>query len=280
MSREAAPDWAQDPLAFLETLGKAPSDAFDPGEAALAFAALDRPKTALGRYAAHLDSLASDVAAIPAMSAQERAMALAQVLHGVHGYAGDQLTYDDLQNANLIRVIDRKKGLPVALGILYLSIARRLGWSLSGLNFPGHFLLSLTVQDQRLPLDPFNGGEVLDAASMRRLLKTMQGEDAELTAACYQPVSDQSVVLRLQNNIKLRLIRHGDLPNALACAKAMSAFAPTATELWREIAMMQMRLENYREAIAGFERYLEAEPNATLRHKVAALLQDVKSKLN
>ena len=280
MSWEDAPSWAEDPLAFLESLGDATDDGFDPGEAALAFAALDRPKAAIGRYLAHLERLANDVTAQSASSAEQQASALARVIHELHGYEGDRQTYDDLQNASLIRVIDRRKGLPVALGILYLSIARRLGWSLSGLNFPGHFLLSLTVKEQRLPLDPFNGGETMTAAAMRQLLKSMQGEQAELTAAYYQPVSDRSVVLRLQNNIKLRQIRSGDLKAALKCAQAMSAFAPQATELWREIAMMQMRMENFREAIAGFERYLEAEPDATLRHKVAALLQDVKSKLN
>ncbi len=35
-----------------------------------------------------------------------------------HRYHGDTLTCHDLQNANPMRVIDRRKGLPVALGIL------------------------------------------------------------------------------------------------------------------------------------------------------------------
>ena len=54
-----------------------------------------------------------------------------------HGYSGDELTYDDLQNANLMRVIDRRKGLPVALGILYLHAARAQGWDRSVSAFPG-----------------------------------------------------------------------------------------------------------------------------------------------
>ena len=48
----------------------------------------------------------------------ERARALNEIILLKHGYSGDELTYDDLQNANLMRVIDRRKGLPVALGIL------------------------------------------------------------------------------------------------------------------------------------------------------------------
>ena len=47
--------------------------------------------------------------------------ALAEVIARSYGYRGDSETYDDLQNADLVRVIERRKGLPVALSILYLA---------------------------------------------------------------------------------------------------------------------------------------------------------------
>ena len=249
---------------------------------ALAFAARERPKTPLGRYLAHFDQLAQQVseAVDEAAPAERRAEALAEVIHGAFGYAGDSLTYDDLQNADMVRVIDRRKGLPVALGILHLAVARRLDWPLVGLAFPGHFLLMLEHQGQRLPLDPFDGGAILSAADMRRILKTVHGEQAELTADCYEPVSDRAVLLRLQNNIKLRRLKIGDIPGALRVAEGMFAFAPATAELAREIAMMHTRLENISEAIRHFELYLAAEPNDALRHKAAALLQDLKNRLN
>ncbi|MEQ9122990.1 MAG: transglutaminase-like domain-containing protein [Alphaproteobacteria bacterium] len=282
MHRDDAPPWADDPIAYLTKLGEGPESGFDPGAAALAFAARERPKTPLGRYLAHFDQLAQQVGEATAdqASAEQRAEALAGVIHGAFGYAGDSLTYDDLQNADMVRVIDRRKGLPVALGILHLAVARRLDWPLVGLAFPGHFLLMLEHRGQRLPLDPFDGGAVLSAADMRRILKTVHGEQAELTADCYEPVSDRAVLLRLQNNIKLRRLKIGDIPGALRVAEAMFAFAPGTPELAREIAMMHTRLENITEAIRHFELYLAAEPNDALRHKAAALLQDLKNRLN
>ncbi len=132
----------------------------------------------------------------------------------------------------------------------------------------------------RLPLDPFDQARVLTAADMRRLLKSMLGEDAELTTEHYQPVSDQAVLLRLQNNIKLRRLKAGDIAGALRTAEAMRAFAPGQIELLREVALMHMRLENVGEAIRCFETYLGAEPDATLRHRAASLLQELKNKLN
>ena len=62
--------------------------------------------------------------------------ALARTFCERFDYRGDSETYDDTQNADLIRVIRRRRGLPVALGILYLHAARAQGWPAVGLNFP------------------------------------------------------------------------------------------------------------------------------------------------
>jgi regulator of sirC expression with transglutaminase-like and TPR domain len=79
----------------------------------------------------------------------DRVAALTQVMAEEHGYNGDRQHYDDLQNANLIRVIDRRRGLPVALGILYLHAARAQGWRAAGINFPGHFLIAVEHDGER-----------------------------------------------------------------------------------------------------------------------------------
>src|SRR5207237_10819284 len=87
-----------------------------------------------------------------------RAHAINEISLLKYVYSGDELTYDDLQNGNLMRVVDRRKGLPVALGILYLHTARAQGWESVGLAFPGHFLVRLGDGPDRLMLDPFPVG--------------------------------------------------------------------------------------------------------------------------
>ena len=109
------------------------------GEAALALASFERPRVALARYRQHLDALARDVGrhADAGGDLAARARALNEIILLKHGYSGDELTYDDVQNANLMRVVDRRKGLPVALGILYLHAARAQAGTASGWLFPG-----------------------------------------------------------------------------------------------------------------------------------------------
>src|SRR5436305_15000037 len=169
---------------YLRALGASGSPVLPLAEAALALASFERPRVALTRYRQHLATLARDVGRHPSASGdlEDRVRAVNEIVLLKHGYSGDELTYDDLQNANLMRVVDRRKGLPVALGILYLHAARAQGWESVGLAFPGHFLIRLGDGPERLILGPFHGGQICEAALLRELLKGTAGPDGEGTA--------------------------------------------------------------------------------------------------
>ena len=220
MEREAAER-------ILRHVGASANEPVDIAGAALALASFDRPRVATERYHQHLAALASDVAraAGGTESLSERLDAMNTTLVGQYGYSGDELNYDDLQNANLMRVIDRRKGLPVALGILYIHVARAQGWSMTGLAFPGHFLLRLDGGNARLVIDPFHGGTPLEPHNLRDMLKTMTGSDAELLPEHYATVSDRDILIRLQNNIKLRMIQNNDAAGASAIVDSMLLLA-------------------------------------------------------
>src|SRR6266545_3413645 len=204
-----------------------------------------------------------------------RAQALNEIILLKHGYSGDELTYDDLQNANLMRVVDRRKGLPVALGILYLHAARAQGWDSVGLGFPGHFLVRLTDGAERLILDPFHGGRICDAAGLRELLKAMAGQEVELAPEHYAPVADRDVLLRLQNNLKSRLVQAGRHERALGVVETMLLLAPDLAELWHEAGLLHAHLGNMRAGANALEQFIVRAPESTARHQAAALLQQL-----
>ncbi len=223
-------DGTPDAEALLKTIGDDPDSGFDLFEGALALAALERPRVDLARYRDHMSKLIQDVERTTTGkpgTLEERVAALRQVIVIEHGYQGDVATYDDLQNANLMRGIDRRKGLPISLGILYLRTARAQGWAADGLSFPGHFLILLEREGRRAIVDPFNDCATRDAEDLRRLLKAAIGIDAELAPHHYAVVSDRDVLLRLQNNVKLRLTQLGEGARAVTTIKVMLQFAPT-----------------------------------------------------
>lgn len=267
--------------AFLRDLAGRGAAPLPLAAAALALACRDRPRVDLARYHRHLDALAAEVAkaAAAADSAEERRAALVEVIVGRYGYQGDALTYDDLQNANLMRVIDRRKGLPVALGILYLHAARAQGWDAAGLGFPSHFLLRLAVRGERIVFDPFHGGRARDAVALRELLKAVAGDAVELVPSHYAEVGDRDILLRLQSNLKLRLIRSRRLDEALAVIEGMLLFAPDHAALWCEAGLVNAELGNLRAAIAALERSLALAGDDEARRRAARLLQRLKSRL-
>lgn len=284
---EAGPE-ANVILAGLAASGTAPLDI---AGAALALASFDRPGVGFSWYRRHLaeltdtlaDTLTGDTAG--GAAGQDRdiagcAMALAQVMTERFGYQGDELTYDDMQNANLMRVIERRRGLPVALGILYIHAARSQGWQAEGLNFPGHFLVRLQAAGGRAILDPFHGGRALAAVDLRQLLTAIAGQDATLLPDFYEPVPDRDILLRLQNNILLRAVRQGEFERALSVIARMLLFAPDHAPLWRESALINARLERMAAAIAALERFVALAPSSEERHEAAALLQAWRGRLN
>lgn len=132
-------------LRVLVAAGAIPDKSLDIGETALALAALDEGPASINAYRDFLDRVVRDIAqrTRPGMPLDDRIGVLTSVMVEHYGFVGDQDTYNDLANANLMRVIDRRRGLPVTLGVLYLHIGRKLGWNMVGLNFPGHFLLRI-----------------------------------------------------------------------------------------------------------------------------------------
>lgn len=267
---------------FLREVGAMQSPMLPIAEAALALASFDRPRVALARYSRHLDALAYDVGrrAAGAADLAARANALNEMILLKHGYSGDELTYDDLQNANLMRVIDRRRGLPVALGILYLGTARAQGWEAVGLGFPGHFLIRLSQGGERLILDPFHGGRVLDAAALRELLKAIAGHEVELLPDHYAPVGDREVLLRLQNNLKSRLLQAQRNEDAARVIETMRMLAPDLPDLAREAGLIHAQLGNMRAAMRAIEEFIALAPDGPARHQAAVVLQQLKAKLN
>lgn len=271
---------AQTPEALLRALGAGQGKVLPIAEAALAYAALARPGLDLTFYRAHLAVLARAVGALAAEGPEARAAVLAQVLGRQFNYRGDTEHYDDLDNADLTRVIDRQRGLPVALGILYIATAREQGWRAAGLNFPGHFLIALGEGGDRMILDPFDRGAVCEPARLEALLRSAEGEAAELRPEHCRAVDDRDVVLRLENNIKLRLLQANRNAEALALVERMLLLAPDYAVLWSELAQLNALEGRMNAAIGAAEAAIGHAATAGQREQAAGLLRRFRARLN
>lgn len=226
----------------------------DMARLALAFSVLARPDADVAGQLSHLDEIAGRLADSTGRRPSE---ILPEVMARDLGYGGDTDTYDDLVNADLAAVIDRRRGLPVALGILYCHAARAAGWDAAGLSFPAHFLIRVDGPGGRHIIDPFRGGQSLDAGGMRALLRQMGAGD-DLTAEHHQDVPDRHVLLRLQNNIKLRSLQRNDIEAGLAVLARMRRLAPDIAGLVMEEASILAEGGAILGAAKTVNRYLDA----------------------
>jgi regulator of sirC expression with transglutaminase-like and TPR domain len=281
MVQDAPP--LDDPQELLCRCGRLDDAEIDLAAAALAFAALARPGLSTAPYAAHLRALAADVSAAAGTRAPDLAAQIEsvnRVLFEAHGYAGDQETYNDLRNANLMSVIDRRRGLPIALSILYVHAARAQGWTIEGVNFPGHFLLRLRAGRAAAIVDPFNGGRTRSTADLRDLIRVIEGDGAELRPEHCRAAGNRRMLLRLQNNIKTRLLRDDRLAEAAQVVEQMLLIAPDDAGLWREAGLLNGRIGNLRAAVSALEKLAALSRGAADHGRAARLLAEMKSRLN
>ena len=129
-------------------------------------------------------------------------------------------------------------------------------------------------------VDPFHRGQICGAAELRELLKAGAGGDSELQPEHYTAVSDRDVLLRLQNNLKARLLQGQQHERALMVVETMLMLAPDLAELWLEAGMLNRHLGNMRAAGSALEQYVVRAPDGTARHQAAVILQQLRAQLN
>lgn len=209
-------------------------------EAALDLAVLDQPDVDLSPYLETLEGISARLAELDVgASAQARAEALTSVIAGEFGFMGDRQTYDDPDNANLIRVIDRRRGLPVSLSILYTAAARRLDWAADSLNTPGHLLTRIGVERDFVLIDPFAGGAVVEPKQVASLLSRWSVRSRHAIAAHLTPMSNRSVLVRLLTNQASRAEQGKDLERAIEVYERITTVDPSYGHGWWERARLE-----------------------------------------
>jgi regulator of sirC expression with transglutaminase-like and TPR domain len=273
---------------YLDKVGQEEDSNIDLAKTALMIGVIESPSLHLGRYEHHIQKLIDEVAArykeLQGAGADDTSetqlAALKFVMIDTHNYSGDIERYDDLQNMNLIRVIERRKGIPAALSLIYMHVAQAQGWGVTALNFPAHVICRIEKEGKRLIFDPFNGCAVLNAPELRVLLKGLIGDQVELSADYYEASTKRELLIRLQNNKKLRQIEGEDYEGALQCVQIMQKIAPDEYRLLLDAGVLYARTHHLNDAVGALEKYIELVPDEVDAHDAVLLLRQIRESLN
>jgi regulator of sirC expression with transglutaminase-like and TPR domain len=245
-----------------------PDDEIDLGRAALAIAQEEYPTLDIQTYLERLDQLA---ATVRDRSAGENTpyrliASLNYVLFTQEGYRGNRDDYYDPKNSFLNDVIERRIGIPIALSVLYMEVARRADLRLHGVGFPGHFLVKYAGDEgeivPEIVTDPFDKGEVRTTEELQKMLDRLYGGKVRLQPEFLSRVSNRQIVQRMLANLKAIYMRQENFLKAVSVVERLVILDPISADEIRDRGLLYLKLERFPEAVDDLETYLRLMPDA------------------
>ncbi|MEZ5441046.1 MAG: tetratricopeptide repeat protein [Lysobacterales bacterium] len=250
-------------------LAAAPDESIPLDQAALLIARDEYPQLDVADYLRRLRLLEADLhERVHAQSLPDepltRIVALNNYLFDDQGFVGESHDYYDPRNSYLSDVLDRRRGIPISLSVLYVLLARSLGLAAEGVSFPGHFLVRLPVEDGVLVLDPYHRGRSLGTEELRQRAWSVQsGErpDDEALIDLLEPSDNRAILARMLRNLKSIYVDQQDWDRALRVADRLVTLVGSAED-WRDRGLLYRAIGADAAALHDFQRYIELSPGA------------------
>ncbi|WP_347904185.1 transglutaminase family protein [Pseudomonas purpurea] len=223
--------------AFFDCLQRSPPALF---EAALWIAAEHDPEVKPEALLANFKDLQQRVSVgLPMLPVSELGQPLLRRMNDL-GFQQDEYTPLRPQAALLDKVLERRRGQPLALGLIALELARRLEIPLVGVNFPGHFLLRVPGADHLL--DPC-GGRRLYPGDCRELLQRQYGPNMLLHADHLLTAEPAQMLQRLSRNLRQLYLANEDNIGALIDAERVLELGNASASDYLARASLYQRLD-------------------------------------
>ena len=130
------------------------------------------------------------------------------------------------------------------------------------------------VQGERLAIDPFGGGAVLDDRALAELLRR-SGSRLSYAPELIAPTPVRQVLARMLMNLRAIYAQRGDLSRLLVVFDRLIDLLPSAAEERRDRGLLFGRLGAPEAGLADLERYLELAPQAPDADQVRQWMQQM-----
>ncbi len=251
--------------------------------AALIIARIEYPTLTVQPYLQRLDLLAERVRKRlrSRPTTTETTTLLNRVLFEEEGLRGNRDEYYDPRNSFLNDVLDRKLGIPITLSVVYMEVARRVGFATAGVGLPGHFLLKhYDARCGEIFIDPFNRGCIMGRDECEQRLAEVSGGRVEMRQEFLRPITHRLILVRMLNNLRQIYFQQHQFRKALEVIELLLVIPPRSPELLRERALARLSLDQYLGAAQDLGTYLKLEPEAPDAEDVRETLDMVRQLLS
>jgi len=204
-------------------------------------------------------------------------------LFAVVGFRGNRDDYYDRKNSFLNDVLDRKMGIPITLSVLYMEIANRLGLNLTGVGFPGHFIVKYSGTEGEILIDPYNEGRTLSQEDCQDILDRVYNGGVKFQRYMLQPSTKKQILVRMLNNLKGIYINSKDHIKALSVVDLILIANPDSIVEIRDRGLLYYKLECFSQALSDLETYLKNSPSSIDSEVImdhTLILRDLIGKIN
>jgi len=225
--------------------------------AALTFARIENPRLDIEQYVRRVEEL-SRRAAAKVQDLDDPAQiiaALNEVLFQEEMFRGNTVDYYNPRNSFLHDVLDRRLGIPITLALVYMEVARRMGFPLFGVGMPGHFLLKHYDVDER--------GSIVTEEDCRQKLDAIYSGQLALQPEFLLPVTRRQMLTRMLNNLRSIYLSQRDFRRAVQVVDLILVIYPRSPEDVKQRAVLRYNLNDYRGALNDFEEYVKMSPEAS-----------------
>jgi regulator of sirC expression with transglutaminase-like and TPR domain len=247
-------------------------------EAMLLIAAEEYPRLDVDLYLGRLDffaDLARKQAADSRVAIDTITTLNATLFEGL-GFRGNRENYYDPRNSYLNEVIDRRTGIPITMTVVYIEVAKRIGFSVKGVGLPFHFIAKHETEDGDVFIDPFNAGVLLGSLGCDSLITQMSGGRLELRPEHLEAVTKKQILTRMLSNL-LGVYSASDHRRALAAIEHILLINPDSMPHVRDRGLLLAQVGDRTGAIAQLERYVETALDApdadAIREQIKSLFQ-------
>lgn len=141
------------------------------------------------------------------------------------GFKGNTENFYEPENTFFNDVMERKKGIPISLSILYLLICKRLNLPTYGVNLPAHFIIKYVDDKDEFYIDPYNNGIVISKSEAVKFLSRIGLTKEDFDSISFLKIADdKDIIRRSLNNLVNIYTRSGDTQKTEQLKKLMSYF--------------------------------------------------------
>ena len=176
-------------------------------------------------------------------------------------------------------MLDCKLGIPITLSVLYIEMGKRIGLSIVGVGFPGHFFVKHKGVHLETYIDPFHGGQILSDDALHKQLETVFQQPTPLQPEFLRQASNREILARILRNLKQIYFKEQAYVRTISASERITWLLPDFAQEHQDLGYLYYKTHAYGKSLKSFQEYLRISGDAPDREDIEENIGLLKKRL-